>query len=67
VVAFFGISYFDQTMVAWYLLLAIIGAVAASAANARAKAVKSTMHLETATSPQAPVLAIPELRVSDLV
>jgi hypothetical protein len=29
VVAFFGISYFDQTMVAWYALLAIISAIAA--------------------------------------
>jgi hypothetical protein len=28
-VAFFGISYFDQTMIAWYALLAMISAVAA--------------------------------------
>jgi hypothetical protein len=31
VVAFFGISYFDQTIVAWYALLAMISAVAVSA------------------------------------
>jgi hypothetical protein len=30
VVAFFGISYFDQTIVAWYALLAMIGAAAVS-------------------------------------
>src|SRR5260370_29965734 len=29
-VAFFGISYFDQTMVSWYLLLAMIWAAARS-------------------------------------
>jgi len=31
VIAFFGISYFDQTIVAWYALLAMISAVAVSA------------------------------------
>jgi hypothetical protein len=31
VVGFFGISYFDQTMVAWYLLLAMIPAACADA------------------------------------
>jgi hypothetical protein len=67
VVAFFGISYFDQTMVAWYLLLAIIGAVAASAATARAKAEKSSVRVEVPAVVPSPVLAIPEMRVSDLV
>jgi len=39
VVAFFGISYFDQTIVAWYALLAMICATAASARKElRAKA-----------------------------
>ncbi len=67
VVAFFGISYFDQTMVAWYLLLAIIGAVTASVANARARVEKATVHIELpATAPNS-VPAIPELWVSDLV
>lgn len=35
VVAFFGISYFDQTIVAWYALLAMISAVAVSARRAQ--------------------------------
>ena len=30
VVAFFGIGYFDQTIIAWYALLAIIAAIAVS-------------------------------------
>jgi hypothetical protein len=37
VVAFFGISYYDQTMVAWYLLLAIIPAACAAAISNPAK------------------------------
>jgi hypothetical protein len=35
VVAFFGISYFDQTIVAWYALLAMISAAVVSARRAR--------------------------------
>lgn len=35
VVAFFGISYFDQTIVAWYALLAMISAVAVAAGRAQ--------------------------------
>jgi hypothetical protein len=35
VVAFFGIGYFDQTIVAWYALLAIIAAMAGSARKAK--------------------------------
>ena len=67
VVAFFGISYFDQTMVAWYLLLAIIGAVAASAASAGAKAESSPVRAEVPATVPSPVLAIPDMRVSELV
>jgi hypothetical protein len=68
VVAFFGISYFDQTMVAWYLLLAIIGGVAASAASVRTKTEKLAVRTEvTARDAGDAVLAVPELRVSDLV
>ena len=37
VVAFFGISYYDQTMVAWYLLLAMIPSACASVALAKQK------------------------------
>ena len=36
VVAFFGISYYDQTMVCWYLLLAIIPVACASVAKKEA-------------------------------
>ena len=35
VVAFFGISYFDQTIIAWYALLAIIAAIAVSVRKAK--------------------------------
>jgi len=38
VVAFFGLSYFDQLVVVWYALLAIISAVAVAPVNAEAKA-----------------------------
>jgi hypothetical protein len=38
VIAFFGISYFDQNMVAWYCLLAMISAVAAVRAKKRSSA-----------------------------
>jgi hypothetical protein len=38
VVAFFGLSYFDQLIVAWYVLLAIISAAAVPASGAPAEA-----------------------------
>jgi hypothetical protein len=44
VVAFFGISYFDQTMIAWYALLAIIPV--AAAVPARTTVVSPTKNLE---------------------
>jgi hypothetical protein len=37
VVAFFGISYFDQTIVAWYALLAMISVVTLAARKAQAE------------------------------
>jgi hypothetical protein len=49
VVAFFGISYYDQTMVVWYLLLAMIPAACATVAAAEQK--------ETAVAPAIPQLA----------
>ena len=67
IVAFFGISYFDQTMVAWYLLLAIIGAVAASTAPARKKVAKFRIEEEpAAVLVGEAVLAGAYPRVSDL-
>ena len=42
VVAFFGISYFDQTIVAWYALLAIITAIAVSARTHRQTALQDS-------------------------
>lgn len=35
IVAFFGLAYFDQLIVSWYALLAIISAVAAPLAEGR--------------------------------
>jgi hypothetical protein len=47
-VAFFGISYFDQTMVAWYALLAMIpAAMAASPEQELQKAQPVAKELET--------------------
>ena len=40
VVAFFGISYFDQTIIAWYALLAIIAAIAVSVRKAKRKSLR---------------------------
>ena len=65
VVAFFGISYFDQTMVAWYLLLAIVGAYRIGSESRARRRYSHRMEIP-ATAPS-PLLAIPELRVSDLV
>ncbi len=67
VVAFFGISYFDQTVVCWYLLLAIISATV-SWATAGRRAVGNRLPKEEpilAALPE-PVLTSPELRVSDI-
>jgi len=55
VVAFFGISYFDQTVVAWYALLAMISAVAV----ARAKAKTGRSAISAATVSAATVSAVP--------
>jgi hypothetical protein len=44
-VAFFGISYFDQTMVSWYLLVAMIGAMAKDAGRSK-KSSASLAELE---------------------
>jgi hypothetical protein len=37
VIAFFGIAYFDQTVIAWYALLAMIGAMAVSVRKGQRK------------------------------
>ena len=42
VVAFFGISYFDQTIIAWYALLAMISAMAFSVRKVTAKKTESS-------------------------
>jgi hypothetical protein len=66
VVAFFGISYYDQTMVCWYLLLALIPGVAASLVRRKpiGKVPQETeILLEDVPEP---VLASPGLRVSDI-
>jgi hypothetical protein len=41
IVAYFGITYFDQTIIAWYALLAIIGATAVRSLG------QSSKHLDT--------------------
>ena len=50
-VAFFGISYFDQTIVAWYALLAMIPVVAISARVARTR--QTELAAEPASEPLA--------------
>lgn len=51
-VAFFGISLWDQSIVEWYLLLAFVGAVAAPLARAKTQVAASNL------SPSAPVAEI---------
>jgi|SRR5579862_79449 len=62
VVAFFGISYFDQTIVAWYALLAIITAIAVSARQQRRSALeksKSAMLAENLDRDLEPMHTLP--------
>ncbi len=51
VVAFFGIGYFDQTIVAWYALLAMIAAIAVSSHKAQRRRAmpESTCDMVTST------------------
>jgi hypothetical protein len=54
VVAFFGISYFDQTIVAWYALLALICTVTLPARSAKAveaEALAVRPHLQLSPAP----------------
>ena len=51
VVAFFGISYFDQTIVAWYALLAMICTVYSSA-RAEKKITEKTIKSDAILAPQ---------------
>lgn len=62
--AFLGIGYFDQTMVAWYMLLAMIWAASQSTALARKKAVAISPE-QQAEPAYASVQRAP--RVSDLM
>jgi hypothetical protein len=50
VVAFFGLSYFDQLIVSWYALLAIISAVAAPLAHGQQPATQELHPAETGWS-----------------
>jgi hypothetical protein len=50
VIAFFGISYYDQTMVCWYLLLALIPAACAS--------VMASQATSTAVGPEPEILEL---------
>jgi hypothetical protein len=47
VVAFFGITYFDQSLVAWYSLLAMIPATASGSSGARAEVIVDTSEAES--------------------
>lgn len=59
-VAFFGISYFDQTMVSWYLLVAMIGAVAKDAGCSREYSTTPAELEPTRIEPdQLPALQLP--------
>jgi O-antigen ligase len=67
VVAFFGISYFDQTMVVWYLMLASLGAMVASMSAARRTvAIPSAKEDWSAADLPEAEMAVPQMRVSDL-
>jgi hypothetical protein len=46
VVAFFGISYFDQTIVAWYCILAMICASTTTARSAKREALENAVVLQ---------------------
>jgi hypothetical protein len=59
-VAFFGISYSDQTMVPWYLLLAIIWAVAKGSASATVRSTSLAERTPTRIEPdQLPAFELP--------
>ena len=47
VVAFFGISYFDQTVVAWYTILSMICASTFVARSAKREALENTLVIES--------------------
>ncbi len=49
VVAYFGIAYFDQTIIAWYALLAVISAMAVSVRHAQCPPITSQSQMPVAT------------------
>lgn len=53
VVAFFGLSYFDQLMVSWYVLLAIISAVAVPLAEGQPQSDTKALPTRATEMPQA--------------
>ena len=62
VVAYFGIVYFDQAIVAWYALLVMIAIAPSFVVQVKRVRLKTTVSAELTAAPVVPIYAVPRRR-----